>query len=294
VSRPRLGRGTEDIVSTLVVGARGAVGRHVVAGLREAGVAVRASVRDRTGVSAPEGVEMVEADLDRPDTLPAAVVGVRRAFLYATTPAAAAAFGRAAREAGVEHVVLLSSGSVLLPWALRGNAIAREHHEVEGALAGAGVPFTAVRPLVLAGNALFWADSIRDDRRIALAHPDAVLAPVHERDIAAVAVAALTGTARGHTDGLLTGGELLSQREQVAIIGRAAGVDIRVDELTEAEAHVRFATWADSPEEIDAVLEFLARATREPGPATTTARDVLGREPLPFTEWAREHAGSFR
>jgi hypothetical protein len=87
---------------------------------------------------------------------------------------------------------------------------------------------------------------------------------------------------------------LLSQREQVAAVGEAAGVDIRVDELTEAQARVRFATWADSPEEIDAVLEFLAVAIREPGPATTTARDVLGREPLSFTEWAREHAVSFR
>ena len=147
---------------------------------------------------------------------------------------------------------------------------------------------------MLAGNALFWADSIRTDRSIALVHPEAQLAPIHERDIAAVAVAALTGTAKAPPDGLLTGGELLSQRRQVALIGEAAGVDIRVDALTEDEARARFATWADSTEEIDAVIEFLDVATREPGPVTTTARDVLGRDPLPFTSWAREHAAEFR
>ena len=138
------------------------------------------------------------------------------------------------------------------------------------------------------------SDPIRSDRSIALVHPEAQLAPIHERDIAAVAVAALTGTAKAPPDGLLTGGELLSQRRQVGLIGEAAGVDIRVDALSEDEARGRFATWADSTEEIDAVIEFLDVATREPGPVTTTARDVLGRDPLPFTSWAREHAAEFR
>lgn len=281
-------------MTTLVVGARGAVGRHVVSGLREAGEPVRASARGGTLTGLPPDVEVVAADLDRPATLPAALAGVARAFLYATTPAAATAFGRAGVTAGLEQVVVLSSGSVLLPWAAEHNAIAREHAAVEEALAATGVPVTPVRPLVLAGNALFWADTVRANRTIALVHPEAQLAPIHERDIAAVAVAALTGSATAPADGLLTGGELLSQRRQVALIGEAASVDIQVDELTEDEARARFATWADSTEEIDAVIEFLAVATREPGPLTTTARDVLGRDPLPFTAWAREHATEFR
>lgn len=281
-------------MTTLVVGARGAVGRHVVAGLREAGEPVRASARGGTVAGLPEDIEVVAADLDRPATLPPALAGVQRAFLYATTPEAASAFGRTAVAAGVEHVVVLSSGSVLLPWAAEHNAIAREHLVVEEALIATGVTVTPIRPLVLAGNALYWADSIRDDGSIALVHPDAQLAPIHERDIAAVAVAALMETAKVPADGLLTGGELLSQRRQVALIAEAAGLDIRVDALTEDEARTRFAAWADSTDEIDAVIEFLAVATRDPGPMTTTASDVLGRDPLPFAAWAREHAATFR
>lgn len=281
-------------MTTLVVGARGAVGRHVVTGLWEAGEPVRASARGGAVAGLPPEVEVVAADLDRPETLPGALAGVRRAFLYATTPAAAAAFGRAAVTAGVEHVVVLSSGSVLLPWAAAHNVIAQEHATVEEALVATGVSATPVRPLVLAGNALWWSDSIRAEGRIAIAHPEAELAPIHERDIAAVAVAALTGTAEAPADGLLTGGELLSQRRQVALIGEATGLDIRVDALTEDEARTRFAEWADSPEQVDAVLEFLTVATPEPGPVTTTARDVLGRDPRPFSDWAREHATAFR
>ena len=263
-------------------------------GRRRGGERGRAAARGGTVAGLPPDVEVVAADLERPETLPGAVAGVRRAFLYATTPAAATAFGRAAVAAGVEHVVLLSSGSVLLPWAAAHNSIAREHAAVEVALAATGATATAVRPLVLAGNALYWADSIRDDHGIALVYPEAQLAPIHEQDVAAVAVAALTGTAEAPADALLTGGELLTQRRQVELIGEAAGLDIRVDALTADEARTRFAAWADSPEEIEAVIEFLEVATREPGPMTTTARDVLGRDPLPFTTWAREHAAAFR
>lgn len=281
-------------MTTLVVGARGAVGRQVVTGLLAVRRPVRASARGGTVEGLPADVEVVPADLDRPETLPGALAGVRRTFLYATTPEAAAAFGRAAVTAGVEHVVLLSSGSVLLPWAAARNAIAREHVAVEEALAATGVAVTPVRPLVLAANALYWSESVRDDHSVALVHPEARLAPIHERDVAAVAVAALTGTAAAPADGLLTGGELLTQRRQVALIAEAAGRDIRVDALTADEARVRFAAWAGSPEEIDAVIEFFEVATREPGPMATTVRDVLGRDPLPFAAWAREHAAAFR
>ena len=64
-------------MSTLVVGARGAVGRHVVAGLREAEKTVRASVRDRNGFDPPAGVEVVQADLREPATLTAMTTTAR-------------------------------------------------------------------------------------------------------------------------------------------------------------------------------------------------------------------------
>lgn len=108
-------------MTTLVIGARGAVGRHVVAGLRAAGKPVRASVRNLAKANLVDGgfgagVEVVQADLTRPETLPAALDGVRQVFLYAE-PSGAADFGKAALVAGVERIVLLSSGSALVPWA---------------------------------------------------------------------------------------------------------------------------------------------------------------------------------
>ncbi len=272
-------------MTTLVIGARGSVGRHVLDGLRAAGEPVRASVRDlATAGDLPAGVPVVAADLTRPDTLKGALDGVRQVFAYAE---GSEIFATAAREAGVEHVVLLSSGSVLLPWAQH-NAISREHRDAEHALSAAGLSCTPIRPLVLAGNALAWRHSIRRDGVVRIFHPDHRTAPLHERDIAAVAVAALTGPPEDRT-GLLTGGELLTQREQVDRIAAALDRPIRLEEISEAEAAEQFGRFMP-PATVEAVLEFI----REPSPITGTVEQLLGRPPIRFDQWARDHAADYR
>ncbi len=270
---------------TLVIGARGSIGRHVVGQLLAAGQPVRASVRDLAKADFPAEVDVVEADLTKPGTLKAALTGVRKVFLYAS-PEGAQDFVDVAKDADLGHVVLLSSGSVLLPYA-KGNAIAEEHREVERILSGSGLSWTPIRPLVLANNALNWADSIRDEGVARLFRPESVTAPVHEGDVAAVAVAALLGRPE---DGMLTGPELLTQRRQVELIAAAAGRDIRVEELTESQARQRF---GDSPT-VDAVLQFIAEAANGGSPAVDTVQRVLGRRATPFEQWAREHAADFR
>lgn len=113
-------------MSILVLGANGFLGLHVVRALRDAGFGVRAGRRARSNVLAlrPLGVPMVEADLDRPETLRAAMDGVRTVVHAAghyprlsTDRAATLTRGAAqmtlaldaAAEAGVERFVHLSS-----------------------------------------------------------------------------------------------------------------------------------------------------------------------------------------
>ncbi|MFG1681428.1 SDR family oxidoreductase [Nonomuraea sp. NPDC049269] len=277
-------------MSTLVIGARGSVGRHVVDRLLAAGESVRASVRDLASADLPAEVSVVAADLTRPDTLKAALDGVRKVFLYAPVGGADAFVG-AARDADLERIVLMSSGSVLLPYAA-GNAIAEEHRSVERALDGSGLPWTPIRPLVLANNALNWAHSIRTDGIVRLVHPEAVMAPIHERDIAAVAVAALAGEAGKEAGALLTGSELLSQRRQVELIGAAIDKDLQIEELSESAARDRFGQF-EKPYIVDAILEFIKAAANGGSPATGTVEQVLGRPAVPFSQWAREHAADF-
>src|SRR5579884_3011287 len=93
----------------LVTGAMGNVGGEVVRALIEAGHQVRALVRRLKQSALPQGVEEVVGDLNRPETLSAALIGVQGVFLlsgYQNMPDALAEM----RRAGVEQVVLLSSG----------------------------------------------------------------------------------------------------------------------------------------------------------------------------------------
>jgi uncharacterized protein YbjT (DUF2867 family) len=271
---------------TVVMGARGSIGRHVLDELIARGVPVRASARRPAPGQFPAGVDVRAADLTDPSSLAAAFDGVERAFLYANHDGVHGVAG-AARAAGLRRIVLLSSGSVIHPTS-RGNAITEEHRYVERVLAG--LPVIPIRPLVLATNALAWSRSIRASGAVAVYRPDALTAPIHERDIAAVVVAALTGD--DETTGLLTGPARLSQRDQIAAIGAAAGRDIAVSALTRAEAVARFSRFMTAAG-AEAVARFLDDAAAGNSPATGTVERILGRPALSFGTWAAEHAADF-
>ncbi len=280
-----------DSRPTLVMGARGSIGTHVLGALREQGLPVRASTRNPQPGQFPPGVEVFAADLGDPATLSTAFAGVRQVFLYAHRDGTGGVIA-AARAAGVEKLVLMSSGSVIHPTSV-GNPITEEHRAIENAFAVASDPAVVpVRPLVLATNALNWAWPIKAGDTVALYKPDALTAPVHERDIAAVAVAALTGNTSPQVSGLLTGPARLSQRDQVAVIAAATGKDITVTELSRQEAAGHFSRFMPA-DEAEAVLRFLDDADAGNSPATDTVRQVTGRPATGFDVWAADHAADF-
>ena len=281
---------------TLVMGARRGIGRLVLDQLRTAGARVRASSRDVQGWQAPDEVEAVRADLTDPASLASAFEGVQQVVLFAVR-GEARRVAEAARAAGVRRVVLLSSGSVLVPTS-RTNPITVEHRETEEAFAAVlGAALVPVRPLVLATNALGWAHELRTSGHVSLYQPDALNAPVHEADVAAVAVAALaspTGTALpAPVSDLLTGPRPLSQRAQVELVGEALGRPVPVIKEGREQAHGRM-TELMGAERAEPVLQFLDDCAAGHSPATGTAAAVLGREPLPYERWVSDHVGDFR
>lgn len=277
-----------DRKPTLVMGARGAVGAHVLAELLARGVPVRASARRLEPGAFPVGVDVRAADLTDPGSLDAAFAGVGTVFLYANR-AGVDGIIRSAWNAGIDRIVLLSSGSVIHPTS-RGNTITEEHREVEEAFASSGLTVVPIRPLVLATNALHWSYPIRATGAVALYRPDAVTAPVHERDIAGVVVAALEGA--DDASGLLTGPSRLSQREQIDVIAAAVGREIAVTELSRSEALGRYRRFM-SEREAEAVLQFLDDAAAGNSPASDGVAHILGRPAVGFDVWAVEHAVEF-
>ncbi|MFI1800864.1 NAD(P)H-binding protein [Streptomyces sp. NPDC020379] len=271
-------------MTILVTGARGRVSAAVRSELTERGAAVRAAGRQ------PEG-DAVRLDLAEPGTFKAALDGVRKVFLYAE-PSGIGAFLDAARAAGVEHIVLLSSLSAGEKDP-ESNVIGAFHVAAERALTASGIDWTLVRPGSFATNALQWAPSIRAEGVVPSAFPGTHNAPVHERDIAAVAVRALLDDAHRGATYHLTGPESLSEEQMTGLVARAIGKPVRIEPISREEELARLTRFA-GPAIAETLIAYRAEYDGVPAAVRDGVREVTGRPAVPFARWAQEHAADFR
>jgi uncharacterized protein YbjT (DUF2867 family) len=210
--------------------ASGTVGRSLVSQLARAGEPVRAMTRDPAAARFPAGVQVVHGDLAEPGSLAAALAGVDRLHLFpypATAPEVVDLAGRA----GVRRVTVLSSGSVTAGFDTDYQL------PVEQAVEASGLEWTHLRPGEFAANRLaLWGPSVRAERVVRWPFADEVGVPIHEADIAAVAVLALLEDGHAGRAYDLTGPATLSVREQVAAIAAAIGADVRLEEVSRPDA----------------------------------------------------------
>ena len=273
----------------LITGATGKVGRHVVARLLEAGQKVRAISRSPERSRLPTEVEVLQADLALPHTLDAALDGVTGAFLFPSDHPLDG-FTAAALRAGVRQVVLLSS---TVPGYDRPNPISAKHLAHERTLLDSGLPWTFVRPGGFMSNDLFWAPAVKAEGVVRDPFGQAALALIDERDIAAVAVAALldeTHLGKAHE---ITGPQALTPIERTRILGAALGRELRFEQ----QSHADFKAWVSRhypPEYADAMIDFGAYFDGRPGPVYPTVEQITGRPAHTYAEWAALHASSFR
>ncbi|GAB3870794.1 hypothetical protein GCM10029964_005950 [Kibdelosporangium lantanae] len=200
----------------------------------------------------------------------------------------------AAKAAGVRHVVVLSSSSVVGDDT--SNPIARMHVTVEKAVEDSGIAWTFVRPGGFATNTLRWAPAIKDDGGVRLPYAQGNIASIHEADIAAVAVAALLNDGHEGKAYKLTGPESISQARQVALIGEAIGRPLWVEDLVGEEARAELMTWFGpygTPEIVETMLGYLKSQVGQAAEVLTTVEEVTGRPARTFAEWAVDHKADF-
>jgi uncharacterized protein YbjT (DUF2867 family) len=277
-------------MTVLITGSRGRVARTLTALLHTAGHAVRAGSRSPESLDPPGGVAAVPLSLAEPAGFPAALDGVRSVFLYAEA-SHIARFLAAAEAAGVEHIVLLSSSSVLAPGA-RGDTLARHHVEVEEALAASPITTTVLRPGTFASNALQWAWPIKATGAVHLPYPGAHTDPVHEADLAEAAFAALTDPeVRGGTYHL-TGPASVTFAAQITTLAQVTGLDIRAVAVGPDAWKAETAEYL--PEVLaDALLAFWKAHDGSPAVLTDTLEQLIGHPPRTFEEWAADHSAAF-
>ena len=118
------------------------------------------------------------------------------------------------------------------------------------------------------------------------------MAPLHEKDIATVAVRALRDDGHQGKKYLLSGPESLTLAEQVKIIGTAIGRSLQFAEVSPEAARPKMLA-VMPPQIVDVLLDVLARMTAGPAPVTSVVREITGATHT-FREWANDRAADFR
>jgi uncharacterized protein YbjT (DUF2867 family) len=290
-----------NMETILVTGATGIVGRQVVSQLLAKDVGVRAMVRSPESASLPRQVEVVPGDLTVPATLDRCLDGVDAVFLLWQAPAAgvAPALERITRH--TPRIVFLSNLTVRDGIEEQAYPVSALHARIERLIEASGVRWTFLRPGAFAANALmWWAPQIRAGDIVRWPYPGAVTSPIHERDIAAVAVRALCED--GHAGGkyILTGPQSLTQQDQIHIIGDAIGRPLRYAEILHEAARYELtnlmsASIADMLLDAWQNVEYAGSATvGKPAPVTSTVAEITGVPAHSFHEWAVDHAVDFQ
>jgi (4-alkanoyl-5-oxo-2,5-dihydrofuran-3-yl)methyl phosphate reductase len=278
----------------LVTGATGTVGREVVKQLLASGQRVRALTRSPAQARFDARVEVVAGDLGKPETLAGAVEGVERVFSLASGPqigAQEASLAEAAKKAGVGHIVKLS---VFGAAAEARSGVAAWHEAGERAIQSSGIAWTFVRPGGFMSNTLFWASPIKSQGKIFSNYGDGRLTYIHLRDIAAVAVCALTEPGHEGKAYPVTGPEALSVGELVQILADTIGKPIEYVPISDEAAREGMQKAAMPSFLIDALLPFASFVRSGKGAEVLpTVELVTGRRALTFAEWARENAAAF-
>jgi uncharacterized protein YbjT (DUF2867 family) len=274
----------------LVTGATGNAGGGVIRGLIDAGSPVRGLVREAPDSRLPDGVEAVAGDLNDPDSLGPALDGVSAVFLLSGYDGIERSLAKMG-EAGVERVVLLSSSAA--PGGDLDNAIARYHILSERAVRDSGLPWTFLQPNTFMSNTLRWLPQLEAGDVIRGPFADVAISTIDPADLGAVAAAALTSDAHEGQTYRLSGPHALRPAEQVEILARVTGRDLRFEAQSNEEARAEME--ASMPQEyVDAFFDFFAEGSIDETTVHPTVGAVLGRPPGTFEQWAQANKEAFR
>lgn len=246
----------------LITGATGTVSSEVVKRLSAQAVSVRAVTRDLRKAEANRlpHVQFVQGDLDDPESMHMACEGADRVFLLTNSTERAEqqqiAFTRVAEVCGVRHIVKLSQLHADMNSPER---FLRYHGVVEAAIQSSSLTYTFLRSNLYMQGLLNFRQSIQQQSAFFAAAGDARISAVDIRDLADVAVAALTTSEHNNKSYALTGPETLTFAEMVHQLSRAVG---------------RTITFVDVPPEV-------MRAA------------LMDRDPRSFEDFARDYAPLF-
>jgi uncharacterized protein YbjT (DUF2867 family) len=158
------------------------------------------------------------------------------------------------------------------------------HAAAEDGLRDSGIAWTFLRPTTFATNQFQWAPAIRSGAVVRIPFLQLCHASIHERDIADVAVRALTGADHAGKAYWLTGPQALTRQQHIETIGAVLGRPIDVVEVAPEDAEPRLPEF---------VIRMTAELMRSPCVVTSTVEEITGVPARSFRRWAEDHVNDF-
>jgi len=275
----------------LVIGATGKTGRRITSRLTASGHPVRAA--SRTPAAAQDGLEPVHCDWYDPSTYGPALAGIDRVHLIPPAgrldhPPQVAALLAAARDAGVERVVLMTARGVDAS-----DEIPLRRNELD--LRDSGLEHTILRPSWFMQNFTEGAFAPDPDGVVAAPAADGPTPFVDAEDIADVAVAALTQDGHAGQVYELSGPESLTWAQAVELLAVHAGRPLRFVDV-DPDAWVAQAARVGLPADYAGMMAQLFAAVRAgwEAPLSDGVQRALGRAPRSLADFAAREAAILR
>jgi len=213
--------------TVLVTGATGNIGAGLVPLLVDAGVKVRALVRNEAKAQALQarGADVVVGNLDNAGSVRAAVHGVDKIFLLTwnglTAPKQASNVIQAAKRVGSPGIVRLSA------YGSPRSRIIRDHSAIDEEIVASGLPFTFIKPTFFMQNSMMAAQTVASDGRIYMPFKNGRVGMPDVRDIVDVAAHVLTTGGHQGREYIVTGPESISFHDVAAALSEALGKDVQ-------------------------------------------------------------------
>jgi uncharacterized protein YbjT (DUF2867 family) len=299
-----------DEKTILVTGATGTVGSEVVKQLVSSPSSsgyniIRAAVHSQNKADRfrqYRGVEIVNMDYNKPETIADALSHVNKLFLL-TLPSpnmadiSSGLVKEAKKKNDIKHIVKLS---VMEAEAEPGTTIGRLHRQEEKIIEESGIPYTFLRSGAFMQNFVnFFGQTIKNQNAFYLPAGDGKVSFVDVRDIAAVATEILLTKSSGSQQQKnkaydITGHDALSYSQAAEILSGGIGKKISYIDIGEEDARKGMKKMGMEDWLIDAIMEFYYIIRTGHASRTTNAiEQITGRKPVSFEQFVRDYASSF-
>lgn len=287
-----------ELPTILITGATGNIGTELAKQLDAKGVPFRALVRtgqNSNALFSLKKAEIIRGDFNDAESIARALKGIDRAFLLTNSSEQAETlqsdFVEIAKQEGIKHIVKLSQFAADLHSPVR---FLHYHAAVEQKIIQSGLAYTFLRPNLFMQGLLGFRETIAKQGKFFAAVGDAKISVVDTRDIAGVAVEALTKS--GHENKIynLTGAWALTHQQMAKELSKGLDrniqfVNVSTAEMQQALISAGFPLW-----QAEGLIEDYAHYSRgEAAAISFSVQNVTGKFPRDFKSFVKDYAQAF-